>query len=89
VLDHAGLGEVFEAIWAAGRDGRRSDARQLLDDQVLDRLGVIVGDDLAAGLERWSGVADRLSLSVPWYGTEHHRQLESARRLLDLIETQL
>ena len=89
VLDHAGLGEVFDAIWAAGREGRRAEARELLDDQVLDRLGVIVGDDLAKGLARWSGLADRLSLSVPWYGIEHHRQLESARRLLSLVETQL
>jgi len=89
VLDHAGLGKVFDAIWAAGRDGRRAEARKLLDDRVLDRLGVIIGDDLAAGLARWSGLADRLSLSVPWYGTEHHRQLESARRLLSLVETQL
>jgi probable F420-dependent oxidoreductase len=86
VLDHAGLGEVFDAVWEAGRAGRRSEARRLIDAQVLDRLGVIVGDDLAGGLKRWSGIADRLSLSVPWYGTEHPVQMESARRLLDLIE---
>jgi hypothetical protein len=61
----------------------------MLDEQVLDRLGVIVGDDLETGLERWSGLADRLSLSVPWYGIEHPRQLDSARRLLSLIESQL
>lgn len=86
VLDHAGLSDVFVAINTAAREGRRSEARKLLDQNVLDHLGVVVGDDLQGGLARWSGLADRISLSVPWFGTEHPAQMQLVRRLLRLVE---
>jgi probable F420-dependent oxidoreductase len=86
VLDHAGLGEVADQVMAASREGRRAEARELIDRHYLDRLGVIVGSDsdtLRAGLERWQPYADRLSLSVPWFGAENQQQVAQFERLLD------
>jgi probable F420-dependent oxidoreductase len=88
VLDHAGLGELADRVMAAGREGRRAEARELIERGYLDRLGVIVASDsasLEAGLERWSQYADRLSLSVPWFGTERGEQRAQFERLLDQL----
>ena len=88
VLDHHGLGAVADQVMAASREGRRSEARQLIDERYLDLLGVIVGDDVAAvreGIERWRPHADRLSLSVPWFGIEADEQLRLAERLIELV----
>src|SRR5437016_13847595 len=88
VLDHHGLGAVADEVMAASREGRRSEARQLIDQRYLDRLGVIVGDDVAAirkGIQRWRPHADRLSLSVPWFGIDAEEQLERAERLIELV----
>jgi probable F420-dependent oxidoreductase len=88
VLDHHGLGAVADQVMAASREGRRSEARQLIDDRCLDLLGVIVADDLGAlrrGVERWRPQADRLSLSVPWFGVDAAEQLRQAERLIELI----
>lgn len=67
---------------AAAVGGRRDEARELIEGGYLDRLGVIVGDDLAAGLERWRGLAERITLSVPWFGTDDAEQLAQAERLI-------
>jgi probable F420-dependent oxidoreductase len=86
VLDHAGLGQVADQVMSASREGRRTEARELIDRHCLDRLGVIVGSDsdtLRAGLERWRQHADRLALSVPWFGTDNQQQLAQFERLLD------
>jgi probable F420-dependent oxidoreductase len=88
VLDHHGLGEVADRAMAAAKEGRRSEARQLIDEHCLDLLGVIVGDDVAAirqGIERWGPHADRLSLSVPWFGIDAPEQLRQAERLIELV----
>jgi hypothetical protein len=85
VLDHAGLREVADRVMAASAEGRRDEARELIDGGCLDRLGVIVGDDLAAGLERWRGLAERITLSVPWFGTDDAEQLQQAERLIQGI----
>ncbi len=85
VLDHAGLGEVADAVMAAGREGRRQEARELIERNYLDRLGIIVGDDLEAGLARWRPLADRLSLSVPWFGTEPAEQMAQFSHLVELV----
>lgn len=85
VLDHAGLGELADGVMAAASEGRRAEARALIDTGCLDQLGVIVGDDLEAGIERWRGLAERLSLSVPWYGTSDADQLEQAEGLAGRI----
>ncbi|HXM57825.1 MAG TPA: LLM class flavin-dependent oxidoreductase, partial [Candidatus Dormibacteraeota bacterium] len=82
VLDHAGLGELGDRVMAASNEGRRDEARELVDTGYLDRLGVIVGGDLAAGLERWRGLAEHFTLSVPWFGTADADQLEQADRLI-------
>jgi probable F420-dependent oxidoreductase len=82
VLDHAGLTDLADRVMAASAEGRRDEARELIDGGYLDRLGVIVGDDLAAGLARWRGLAERITLSVPWFGTEDAEQLAQADRLI-------
>ncbi|HEY7202027.1 MAG TPA: LLM class flavin-dependent oxidoreductase [Candidatus Dormibacteraeota bacterium] len=85
VLDHAGLTDLADRVMAASGEGRRDDARELIDGGYLDRLGVVVGDDLAAGLERWSGLAERITLSVPWFGTDDADQLAQTERLIRAI----
>lgn len=88
VLDHAGLGSVAEAIFKAGARGDRAAARALVDEHLLDRLGVLLvrsPEELRDGIARWSGLADRLSLSVPWYGIDHQAQVAEFRRLLELL----
>jgi probable F420-dependent oxidoreductase len=85
VLDHAGLGQLADRVMAASAEGRRDEARELIDAGYLDRLGVVVGDDLRAGLERWRGLADRVTLSVPWFGTDDAEQLRQAERLIQEI----
>lgn len=85
VLDHHGLGGLGEQVMAAAGQGRRAEARELVDRGYLDLLAVIVGDDLEGGLARWSGVADRVTLSVPWFGLPDGEQLRLLERLLDRI----
>lgn len=46
---------------------------------------MIVGDDLEAGVERWSGLADRFCLGVPLYGMNAAAQLDYCRRLVALL----
>lgn len=41
--------------------------------------------ELRDGLGPWLAVADRLSLSVPWYGLDHHAQMTAFRDLLELL----
>jgi probable F420-dependent oxidoreductase len=85
VLDESGLGEVADTIMVSAREGRRSQARELIDRHLLDHLGVIVDDDtgsLRRGLERWRPHADRISLSVPWFGMTDSDQGEAFERLL-------
>src|SRR5215472_11747597 len=81
VLDHAGLGELADRVMAASRE----EARTLIERGYLDRLGVIIGDDLAAGIGRWRGLADRITLSVPWFGTNDGDQLHQTERLIQRI----
>lgn len=85
VLDHAGLGELADRIMAASREGRRAEAKELIDRGCLDMLGVIVGGDsesLRAGIERWRPYADRIALNVPWFGTVEGDQLEQTERMI-------
>jgi probable F420-dependent oxidoreductase len=82
VLDHAGLADLADRVIAASAGGRRDEARELIDGGCLDLLGVIVGDDLASGLERWRGLAERITLSVPWFGTDDAEQLRQAEQLI-------
>ena len=87
VLDHAGLGEVADRVMAAVAERRRDYARRLIGETYLDRLAVLIGDDLEAGLERWRGLAERVTLSVPWFGTTDAEQLTQWRRLLERLRT--
>jgi probable F420-dependent oxidoreductase len=86
VLDHAGLGELADRVMAAVAGGRRDEARELIDSGYLDRLGVVAGDDLEgrmeAALERWRGLAEHVTLSVPWFGTDDADQLADTERLI-------
>jgi probable F420-dependent oxidoreductase len=83
VLDHQGLGHLVDQVQAASAEGRRSEARRIIDEGCLDQLGVIVGDDLEPGLERWRGLADRITLSVPWLGIADQEQVGLLERLID------
>jgi hypothetical protein len=88
VLDKAGLGEVADRVLLAAREGRRAEARDLIDRHLLDHLGVIVGEDddsLRGGLNRWRPYADRLSLSVPWFGMNDADQAQAFDRLLERV----
>lgn len=92
VLDQSGLGEVADRVMAAAREGRRAQARDLIEHHLLDHLGVIVGDDedsLRRGLERWRPYADRLSLSVPWFGMDDAEQFHGFESLLERLATLL
>jgi hypothetical protein len=85
VLDHAGLGEIADRVMEAMREGRRAEARQLIDQHLLDRLAIVIGADpesLGAALERWRPHAERLSLSVPWFGTDQAEQAAHFERVL-------
>jgi probable F420-dependent oxidoreductase len=83
VLDHHHLGGAVDQVLAATAGGRRAEAKDVIDREFLDVVGVIVGDDLETGLERWRGVADRITLSVPWFGIE---EAEQVRLLEELVE---
>ena len=85
VLDHAGLGELADRVMAAAAEGRRDDARRLIAGGCLDRLAVVVGDDLEAALARWHGLAERITVSVPWFGTRDADQLAQAEGLIQRI----
>jgi probable F420-dependent oxidoreductase len=88
VLDHAGLGEIADEVFAATGRGDRARARELVDQHVVDRLGVVVAatpEELVRRVEPWRRVADRLSLSVPWYGLDHEAQVAAYRALLELL----
>jgi probable F420-dependent oxidoreductase len=88
VLDHEGRGRHLDRVLEALRAGRRSEARSIVDAEFLDQLGVVVCTDpdaIEAALERWSPLADRLSLSVPWFGTKDQEQLQQTERLIDHI----
>jgi probable F420-dependent oxidoreductase len=85
VLDHVGLGEQADRVMAAMAAGRRDEARELIDDGCLDHLGVIVGGDLEAGLDRWRGLAERITFSVPWFGTDDAEQVAQTERLIERI----
>src|SRR5262249_22275487 len=76
-------GELADRVITA----RRDEARELIDRGYLDRLGVIIGDDLDAGIERWRGLAERITLSVPWFGTNDSDQLDQIERLIERIRT--
>jgi len=86
VLDHAGLGEAADQVMQAARDGDRTRARELIEERYLDLLGVVADGDLGGALRRWAPHADRLSLSVPWFGLKDEEQLAAAHQLVDALE---
>lgn len=86
VLDHAGLGALADQVMQASRGGDRARARQLIDEGYLDLLGVVTDGDLPGAIRRWAPHADRLSLSVPWFGMKDEEQLAAAHQLVDALE---
>jgi probable F420-dependent oxidoreductase len=85
VLDHAGLGGAADEVMAASREGRRLEARTIIEERYLDLLGVTTLQDLAVAVERWGPHCDRLSLSVPWFGMTDGEQLAFAHQLVDAV----
>ena len=82
VLDESGLVEEADAILAALADHRRADAAKIVEERCLDQLGVLLLEDLAAGVAKWSAHVDRIALAAPWYGTEHAEQVALFREIL-------
>jgi hypothetical protein len=70
---------------AAGAEGRRAEAAGLIAETYLDLLGVVLESELEAGIARWAPLADRLTLSVPWFGMTDEEQLSAADRLVAAI----
>lgn len=68
VLDHHGWGDLHDVAHRFTKEGRWSELGDLIDDEVLGTLAVVgeldaVGD---AVRERFSGLADRVILSIPY-----------------------
>jgi probable F420-dependent oxidoreductase len=83
VLDHAGLGGLADRVMAVAGSDRQA-AAALIDGGYLDQLAVIVGEDLEEGLEPWLPLAERITLSVPWFGVSEPEQVVLTERLIDL-----
>ena len=86
VLDHAGRGAAADRVMAAGREGRRTEARDVVESEYLDLLAVTTFDGLAGAVERWSRHADRLGVSVPWFGMTDAEQLAACHQLIEAGE---
>jgi alkanesulfonate monooxygenase SsuD/methylene tetrahydromethanopterin reductase-like flavin-dependent oxidoreductase (luciferase family) len=85
VLDHAGLGAAADAVMAASKEGRRIEARTIIEERYLDLLGVTTLQDLSVAVERWGPHCDRLSLSVPWFGMTDREQLVFAHEVVEAV----
>ncbi len=86
VLDHAGLGEQADRILAAIAERRRGDAEKIIEAEVMDHLGTVVLENLEETLARWRPHADRIALSVPWFGVDDAEQMSIYRDLLARLE---
>lgn len=85
VLDHAGLGDAADAVMTAAKDGKRVEARTIIEDRYLDLLAVTTVADLPAAIARWTPRCDRLSLGVPWFGMTDAEQLRAAHELVEAL----
>lgn len=68
VLDHHGWGDLHTEAHAFTKTDRWSELADLIDDEVLNTFAV-VGDVATAGpalVDRFTGLADRLNLSMPY-----------------------
>ncbi|TXL60842.1 TIGR03617 family F420-dependent LLM class oxidoreductase [Aeromicrobium terrae] len=68
VLDHHGWGDLHDQAHAFTKSGRWSELADLIDEEVLNTFAV-VGDVATAGpalVDRFTGLADRLTLSLPY-----------------------
>ena len=86
VLDHAGLGEQADRILSAIAERRRGDAERIIEAEVMDHLGTVVLENLEETLARWRPHADRIALSVPWFGVDDAEQMSIYRDLLTRLE---
>jgi probable F420-dependent oxidoreductase len=82
VLDEAGKADVADRVLALGQEGKRAEARKLVETELVDLLGVVIGDEIEPALERWRPHVDRIALGVPWYGMDARAQLEHCRKLI-------
>src|SRR5919201_2749411 len=82
VVDEAGKADVADRVFALAQEGKRAEARKLVEEELIDILGVVVGDEIEDALERWRPHADRIALGVPWYGMDAPAQLEHCWKLI-------
>lgn len=85
VLDASDLGEEMDAILEAIADHRRSEAAAIVESHVLRHLAATTLDELPAAVARWSGHADQIGLSLPWYGMDHAAQVALFDDLLQAV----
>jgi hypothetical protein len=85
VLDHAGLGDVADRVLSLGEEGKRAEARKVIEAEVLDHVGVVIGDAFEPALARWAPLVDRVALGVPWYGMDAPAQLAYCRKLIEFL----
>ncbi|MEO6470263.1 MAG: TIGR03617 family F420-dependent LLM class oxidoreductase [Aeromicrobium sp.] len=72
VLDHHGWGDLHDEANVFSKTGRWDELADLIDDEVLNTFAV-VGEVAAAGAslrERFSGLADRVTLSMPYQAAD-------------------
>lgn len=86
VLDESGLAAEADAILTAIANRRRTEAAAIIEGRCLDQLGVAVLEDLPERMRLWSGHADAVGLTVPWYGLDRDAQVALFRDLLRALE---
>ncbi len=73
------VGELRSAFEA--RDKQRM--VELVDDELCDAIAAAGRpDEVLQQMSRWQGVADRLLVSVPWYGARPERMIENYQALV-------
>ncbi|HNJ78163.1 MAG TPA: LLM class F420-dependent oxidoreductase, partial [Marmoricola sp.] len=68
VLEHHGLGELYDVAHSLTLEGRWSELADAVDNDVLNTFAVVgeISEVGPALRERFSGVADRVTLSLPY-----------------------
>jgi probable F420-dependent oxidoreductase len=74
--------ELRSAFAARDREGMIA----LIDDELCDAISIAGPADVAlARLARWDGVAERITLTGPWYGPAPERMAENHAALVEIV----
>lgn len=85
IFEVEGLGGLPRQLRAAFRDGREADLLALVDEEIASRF-VLTGssEDVASGLTRFEGVADRVVLGGVGVGASRAHVVDNTRRLIEV-----